>query len=77
MTANSSAGILVELEAAVAMCPPDRCARILSDIVQLLTRSRDRPQEQLANVTDGVLLRLAERVETSAQLQLSAALAEL
>lgn len=77
MTANSPADILVELEDAVATCPLDRCARILSGIVQLLSSSRDRPQELLAKVTDGVLLRLAERVETTALLQLSAALAEL
>lgn len=77
MMANSPADILVELEQAVATCPPDRCARILSGIVQLLTGSRDRPQELLAGVVDGVLLRLTERVETSALIQLGAALAEL
>ena len=63
MMANLPADILVELEQAVATCPPDRCARILSGIVQLLTGSRDRPQELLAGVVDGVLLRLTERVE--------------
>ncbi|MGY3036384.1 uncharacterized protein (DUF2336 family) [Bradyrhizobium sp. USDA 4354] len=77
MMANSPADILVELEDAVATCPLDRCTRILSGISQLLTDSRDRPQELLANVTDGVLLRLTERVEASALIDLSAALAEL
>ena len=77
MMANSPADILVELEDAVAACPPDRCARILEGIMQLLTGSRDRSSELLANVVDGVLLRLAERVETRALVQLSTTLAEL
>lgn len=77
MTANSPADVLVELEDAVATCPLDRCARILSGIMQLLTSSRDRPQELLATVVDGVLLRLTERVEASALIELSTALAEL
>lgn len=77
MMANSPADILVELEEAVATCPLDRCARILEGIVQLLTGSRDRSQELLAGVVDGVLLRLTKRVETRALLQLSATLAEL
>lgn len=77
MTANLPADILVELEYAVATCPLDRCARILQGILQLLAGSRDRSQELLANVVDGVLLRLTERVEISALVQLGAALAEL
>ena len=77
MMANSPADILVELEDAVATCPLDRCARILDGIVQLLTGSRDRSQELLAGVVDGVLLRLTDRVETRALVQLSATLAEL
>lgn len=77
MMANSPADILVELEKAVATCPLDRCARILSGIVQLLTGSRDRSQELLVGVVDGVLLRLTERVEAGALIQLSTALAEL
>lgn len=77
MMANSPADILGELEEAVATCPPDRCVRILSGIVQLLTGSRDRPQELLAGVVDGVLLQLTERVEASALVQLSTTLAEL
>ncbi|MBR0957079.1 DUF2336 domain-containing protein [Bradyrhizobium japonicum] len=77
MMANSPADILVELEDAVATCPLDRCTRILSGILQLLTSSRDRPQELLANVADGVLLRLTERVEASALIDLSMTIAEL
>ncbi|MEH2484914.1 DUF2336 domain-containing protein [Bradyrhizobium sp. AZCC 2230] len=77
MMANSPADILGELEEAVASCPLDRCARILSGIVQLLTGSRDRSQELLSGVVDGVLLRLTERVETSALIQLSTTIAEL
>lgn len=76
MMANSPADILVELEEAVAASPPERCARILSGIVHLLATSRDRPQEMLVNVVDGVLLRLTERVAPSALVQLSKALAE-
>lgn len=77
MMANSPADILVELEQAVATCPLDRCARILAGIVQLLTGSCDRSQEVLANVVDGVLLRLTERVEARALAELSSTLAEL
>ena len=77
MMANSPADILVELEEAVAACPPERCARILSGIVRLLAASRDRPQELLVNVVDGVLLRLTGRVAANALVQLSNALAEL
>ena len=77
MMATSPADILVELEEAVATCPLDRCARILEGIVQLLTGSRDRSQELLADVVDGVLLRLTERVETGALVRLSITLAEL
>ena len=77
MMANSPADILVELEEAVAGCPLDRCARILSGIVQLLTGSRDRSQELLSGVVDGVLLRLTDRVEVSALIQLSTTLADL
>lgn len=77
MMANSPADILVEFEDAVATCPLDRCARILAGIIQLLTCSRDRPHELLAKMVDGVLLRLAERVDASALIQLGAVLAEL
>ncbi|MCK1718603.1 DUF2336 domain-containing protein [Bradyrhizobium sp. 141] len=77
MMANSPADILVELEDAVATCPLDRCARILSGILQLLTSSRDRPQELLAGVVDGVLLRLAGRVEAGALIEIGATIAEL
>ncbi|OAF05404.1 hypothetical protein AYJ54_00405 [Bradyrhizobium centrolobii] len=77
MMANSPADILVELEEAVAACPPERCARILSAIVHLLVAGRERPQELLVNVVDGVLLRLTARVAASALVQLSTALAEL
>lgn len=59
------------------MCPPDRCARILSGMLQLLVRSRNQNRALLASVVDGVLLRLTERVEVSALVQLSTALAEL
>lgn len=77
MMANSPADSLVDLENAVAACPPDRCARILSGILQLLTSSRGRSQELLADVADGVLLRLVERVEPSTLIDVSATLAEL
>ena len=77
MMANSPADILVELEEAVATCPLDRCTRILSGIVQLLTGSRDRSQQLLSDVVDGVLLRLTERVEAGALIQLSTTLADL
>lgn len=77
MMANSPADTLVELQEAVTTCPPDRCTRILEGIVQLLTGSRDRSQELLAGVVDGVLLRLTERVETGALIQLSTALSGL
>ncbi len=77
MTANSPADILIELEDAVATCPLDRCDRILQGILQLVTGSSDRSQELLAHVVDGVLLRLVERVEAGALMQLGTALAEL
>ncbi|MET4390213.1 uncharacterized protein (DUF2336 family) [Bradyrhizobium sp. F1.4.3] len=77
MMANSPADILIELEEAVAACPPERCARILSGIVHLLAGGSARPQELLVNVVDGVLLRLLGRVAPSALVQLSQALAEL
>src|SRR3954453_18336635 len=77
MMANSPADILAELEEVVATYPPHRCARILAGMVQLLTGSRGQCRELLVNVVDGVLLRLTERVETSALVQLSMALAEL
>ena len=77
MMANSPADILVELENAVAACPLDRCARILEGIMQLLAGSHDRSSELLANVVDGVMLRLTQRVETDALVQLSTTLAEL
>lgn len=77
MMANSPADILIELEEAVKTCAPDRCTRILSGIVQLLNGSRDRSQELLAGVVDGVLLQLTERVEACALARLSTTLAEL
>lgn len=77
MMANLPADVLIELEEAVATCPLDRCTRILSGIVQLLTGNRDRSQELLAGVVDGVLLRLTGRVEPSALVQLGRTLAEL
>ncbi|UWU89003.1 DUF2336 domain-containing protein [Bradyrhizobium sp. CB1015] len=77
MMANSPADSLVELENAVATCPLDRCTRILSGILQLLTSSRDRSQELLADVADGVLLRLIERVEASTLVDVSKIIAEL
>jgi hypothetical protein len=75
--ANSPADILVELEEAVASCPPDRCARILEGILELLSGHRDRSLELLAGAVDGVLLRLTERVETAELVRLSTTLAEL
>ncbi|MBR0844361.1 DUF2336 domain-containing protein [Bradyrhizobium liaoningense] len=77
MMANSPAVSLVELEDAVAACPPERCARILEGIVGLLAASRDRPQDMLVNMVDGVLLCLTEKVAPSALVRLSEALAEL
>jgi uncharacterized protein (DUF2336 family) len=77
MMANSPADHLSELENAVATCPLDRCTRILSGILQLLTSSRSQSREMLVNAVDGVLLRLIERVETSTLIDASAALAEL
>jgi len=77
MMANSPTDILVELEDAVAACPLDRCTRILEGIMQLLAGSHDRSSELLANVVDGVMLRLTERVETGALVQLSTTLAGL
>jgi hypothetical protein len=77
MMANPPADILGELEDAVAACPPERSARILSGIVRLLTSGRDTPQELLVNVVDGVLLRLIGRVPPAALTQLSEALAGL
>jgi len=77
MMANAPAEILIELEDAVATCPLDRCARILEGILQLLSGSRDAPQQLLANVVDCVLLRLMERLEASALIQLGDALTEL
>src|SRR3569832_2722295 len=77
MLANSPAHILVELEEAVAACPPERCSRILSGIARLLAASSDRPQERLVNVVDDVLLRLTGRVADDALVQLSEELAEL
>lgn len=77
MMANSPADVLVELQEAVKTCSPERCTRILEGIVQLLTASRDRSQELLAGVVDGVLLRLTERVEAGALIQLSTALSGL
>ncbi|MBH5396710.1 DUF2336 domain-containing protein [Bradyrhizobium sp. CNPSo 4010] len=77
MTANSPVDNLVELENAAATCPLDRCTRILSGILQLLTSSRDQSQELLADVADGVLLRLIERVEASTLADVSKTIAEL
>jgi len=77
MMANSPADIFGELEDAVAACPPERSARILSGIVRLLTSGRDKPQELLVNVVDGVLLRLIGRVPPAALTQLSEALVGL
>jgi hypothetical protein len=77
MMANSPADILAELEETVATCPAERCDRILSGMVQLLIGSRDQCRELLSKVVDGVLMRLTERVEASALVQLSTALAGL
>lgn len=77
MMALSPADSLIELENAAATCPLDRCARILFGLLQLLTGSRDRSQELLAGVADGVLLRLIERVEASTLIDVSKAIAEL
>jgi len=77
MMANSPADIVGELEEAVAAFPPERCARVLSGIVRLLASSRDKPQELLVNVVDGVLLRLTGRVAPAALTELSEALAGL
>ncbi|TWI68017.1 uncharacterized protein DUF2336 [Bradyrhizobium huanghuaihaiense] len=77
MMANLPADSLVELEDAVATCPPERCTRILEGITHLLTTNRDYPQQMLVGVVDGVLLRLTERVAVNALMRLSRALAEL
>jgi hypothetical protein len=77
MMANTCAATLVEMEDAVAACPPERCARILAGIVRLLTTDRDAPQDMLVAIVDGVLLRLIERVTPNALVELSTVLAEL
>jgi hypothetical protein len=45
--------------------------------LQLLNTSHDRTQQLLAGVVDGILLRLSERVDPSALVQLSTALGDL
>lgn len=77
MTAISPADILIEFEEALATYPRQRCARIFSKIVQLLIAGRGRPQELLIKAVDGIMLRLIERVDASALVQLSTELAEL
>jgi Uncharacterised protein conserved in bacteria (DUF2336) len=77
MMANPPADILSELEAAVAACPAERCHRILCGLLQLLNCSRDTRQAMLANVVDGVLLRLTERVAADALIELSHVLSGL
>jgi uncharacterized protein (DUF2336 family) len=75
--AHSPADVLVELEEAVAACPPERCGRVLSGLVNLLATSHGRSQPLLAEMVDGVLLHLTGRVAPAALVQLGHRLAML
>ncbi|MGX4803415.1 DUF2336 domain-containing protein [Bradyrhizobium guangdongense] len=77
MNAILPADIVVELESAIAGCPPDRCARMLLRMTDLLVAGRDRLREQEIHVLDQVLIRLAEHIEPRALARLSAALTDL
>ena len=77
MNAFLPADIVLELESAIAGCPPDRCVRMLWRTTDLLVAGRDRLREQELGVLDEVLIRLAERIEPKALVQLSTALVDL
>ncbi|MBR0849796.1 DUF2336 domain-containing protein [Bradyrhizobium diazoefficiens] len=77
MPAHLPADVLVELEEAVAACPPERCGRVLSGLVNLLAASHGRSQPLLADMVDGVLLHLTGRVAPAVLVQLGQRLAML
>jgi hypothetical protein len=77
MKAVSPADIIVELENAIAVCSPERCARMLWRTVELLVAGNDRLQALHISVLDDVLVRLTERIAPDALVQLSTTFAEL
>jgi uncharacterized protein (DUF2336 family) len=77
MGAILPADIVAGLESAVAVASLERRAQMLRQVADLMVAGRDRLQELQISVLDDVLVRLTERIEPSALVQLSAALAQL
>lgn len=77
MMANPPASVLDELEGVIATSPAERCHRMLFGLLQLLDCSRDDRQSMLAQLVDGLLLRLTERVAVDALAHLSHVLSGL
>ncbi|MBR0828098.1 DUF2336 domain-containing protein [Bradyrhizobium manausense] len=77
MRAISPADIVVELEDAIAACPPERCLFILKQTTSLLLASQDRLKERQVSLLDDILLHLMERIASDALVPLSVSLAEL
>jgi uncharacterized protein (DUF2336 family) len=77
MSTISPANVIVELEGAIAACSPERRARMLWQTTDLLVAGCNRLRDEQVHVLDEVLVRLAERTEPPALVQLSTTVAEL
>lgn len=77
MNAILPADVVVDLESAIAGCPPDRFARMLWRTTDLLVAGRDRLRADEIEVLDEVLVRLFRHIDPKALAKLGAALADL
>ena len=77
MNAIAPAELIAELEAAARDCTPERGIRMLRCATELYLKAAARLSPSHVDVFDGILMRLMERMESRALLELSAALADV
>jgi uncharacterized protein (DUF2336 family) len=77
MNAIAPAELIAELEAAARDCTPERGIRMLRCTTELYLKAAARLSPSHVDVFDGILMRLMERMEARALVELSAALANV
>src|SRR5271169_36881 len=75
--ATASAALFTELDDVIKVGSPSRQTRILKQVTDLFRAGVDRLDETQTDVFDDVFIRLIERVDTQAQVHLSAILSEI
>lgn len=77
MARTTSAALFAELDDVIKIGSPSRQTRILKQVTDLFRADIDRLDETQTDVFDDVLIRLMERVDTQALVQLSTILSDI